>query len=281
MLLGTSLYLILHRFFGEFVMRLRLTFFLEQADVGWSESIHTNQDPADQIGLISLIDAYMRTRMLMCTTETQMIDVRVSDDDTFRDIQLQVGGLPLPGAKDGPSAHPTTAMLVRMFTSNVTVQRSLFLRGLPLANVDGRNLVITPLFNLALSAYNNLLTSGKFVVNAKDRSLPKRLVANMDNFGHVTMIQPVTGAVPGKQVQVLGVKRSVIPQREPFVVLPFTSESDFFVSPHPPYAVPGPWYLRLVNFQTYLVKGTSEPRLTERRVGRPFGLPRGRAAKIR
>lgn len=259
--------------------RTRLTFFYEMTDVGFSESVHTQL--TDPVTLTTLVNGYKFVRLPFLIESARMIDVRVSDDDTFRDIIVPVAGLPSPGTFPGRAAAPSSTLLMKLFTTNPTVSRNMFLRGLPATLMDGRVYTPTGLFDSALIPFRALMSGGQFWVNAKDRTQAKIPITGISIAGAVVLGAPMPGVTNGSIVQLLGVPRSVIKQRQ-FEVTAFVDNQHFTLRGWPAGQFLGAeGFLRRKVNTLYNINATTIVDIGERKVGRPFGLPRGRVAPVR
>jgi hypothetical protein len=261
------------------VALFRTTFFYEQRDNGWSESVHSLL--TDPVSLIAQATGYVLVRMPLATPSTLLTHIRISDDAVFRDVILDPLVLPIPGtAPTAINESPWTAVDVRMSTSPL-VQRSLFLRGLPDGQVNGSLPDFSPGFQASFNAWKSELLTDNWAIKQKDRSQVKQPILSVDGTGNVVMAVPLAGIAVKSVVQLLGVPRSKVPGRL-FLIDVFTDASHFHVRGWPPgVTLTSTGFFRPV---VYIVTGINQvvaDAITERRVGRPFGLLRGRRAVVR
>jgi hypothetical protein len=257
----------------------RLTFFFEQGENGWSEAIHTTSTSIP--GLVAAATAYRNVRMPLLNAYATLVHVRISDDMVFRDVLFDPFRLPQSGlfGKSFPAEAPWTAIDVRLGASP-TVQRSLFLRGLPAGMISDTTIAGTPSFNASLAAYATRLLNAEFAIKNKDRGQFKQPITSIDAAGNVVMGIPLTGVNQQSVIQVLGIPRSVIPIRF-FKVNTVTDQSHFQLRGWAGQTVGARGFLRPDVQVLSTITGFQTTVATERRVGRPFGQQRGRRAVIR
>jgi hypothetical protein len=257
----------------------RTTFFFEQRDNGWSESVHSIL--TDPIALKAQAIGYVLVRMPLCTPSTLLTHIRISDDLVFRDIILDPLVLPIPGTNpEAVNESPWTAVDVRM-SASPTVQRSLFLRGLPDGQVDGSLPEFTPGFQASFNAFKSELLTDNWGIKQKDRSQVKQPILSVDGLGNVVMAVPLAGLAVKSVVQLLGVPRSKVPGRL-FLIDVFTDASHFHVRGWPAgVTLTSQGFFRPVVYLITPIVQVVADAVTERRTGRPFGLLRGRRAVVR
>jgi hypothetical protein len=257
----------------------RLTFFFEQLENGWSESIHTTA--TDTLTLIALATGYANRRMAFCQTQTFLTHIRISDDEVFRDVILDPIPLPMQGAfkPAGQAEGPWTALDARM-SANPRVQRSLFVRGFPAGQINSNAPAFTAAFQAAYTAWTTYITDNVFAIKNKDRAQQKQPIDTISAAGVVRMANPIAGLANLATVQVLGIPRSQIPKRT-FTVVNFVDGSNFTLRGYTGPVIAQRGYLRLVTFSLLVINQIVTDFVTERRVGRPFGVLRGRRAVVR
>jgi hypothetical protein len=259
--------------------RIRMTVFMELGDVGWSEAIGCV--PTDPASLSLLAQAYIIARSGILSTEAKIVDVRISDDEVFRDIIVPIAGLPRLGAQPGRAAPPSATVLLKGFTNDARVQRNFFIRGVPATLVDGRNFTPPSIWDTAFLQYAALLTGGQFLVFGKDRAQQKQAIQSVNNAGVCVLVNLSTGFASGDVVQLLGVPRSLI-QHRVFTVYNQVNPLNFSLRPWQLGQVLGTQgFLRKVSIVGFPLRTVNAIDIGERKVGRPFGLPRGRAAVVR
>jgi hypothetical protein len=267
--------------------QFRITCFFEVGGDGWSESIHSSL--TNPVNVVTQAQLYATYRMQLAPQAVDLVHVRISDDQIFRDIYLDPFLLPLSGTYSaGPTVSnlpPWNALLLKMQAiASPTINRNLFLRGIPQDQVSGNAFTPTPSFLAALNAYRSYVTSGGFAIKGKDLSQVKQPIQSVSSVGSVVMgsaIPGLTGVKPNNQVEILGVPRSLVPIRT-YLTNTFTDASHFTLRAWPATVNLGATgYFRL-NLPVLNVIGVAVTAgITERRVGRPFGQPRGRRAVIR
>jgi hypothetical protein len=219
--------------------------------------------------------------MNIATEDTLCLHIRVSDDDTFRDVAGSPVTLPATGTFGPLEEFMSVALLVRM-EAGPLIQRNLFLRGLPRGQLQGRVFTPDSVFRSRLNAYNNALLTGAWGINAKDRTQVKARIKSIAADGTVVMRDSITGLTITSVIQLLGVPRSVIGTRQ-FQLDDFTDDKHFKLSLGGELLTPitGRGYFRRRVYTIAPLTIVDEPRITERRTGRPFGVLRGRAALVR
>jgi hypothetical protein len=257
----------------------RLTFFFEQLENGWSESVHTTA--SDTLTLIALASGYASRRMAFCHSSTFLSHIRISDDLTFRDVILDPIPLPINGGfkPTGFAEGPWTALDARM-SATPTVQRSLFVRGFPAGQINSNQTNFTAAFQAAYRAWTQYVTDNVFGIKNKDRTQLKQPINTISPAGVVTMANPIAGLANLATVQLLGIPRSVIPKRT-YTVVNFVDGSNFSLRGYSGPAISMRGYLRLISYVILQINQIVTDFVTERRVGRPFGVLRGRRAVIR
>jgi hypothetical protein len=259
----------------------RITFFFEQVGNGWSESLHIDADGDDV--LRGYANDYARVRLAISSPETLLTHIRISDDEVFRDIILDPIPLPLRGTfkQAGNIAEsPWTALDVRMGTTDKRVQRSLFLRGIPDDQVDGALPSFTAAYRTAIDAWRGYITLSVWAVKAKDRAQAKQPIFTIDGAGNVITTIPLVGVSNLSTIQILGIPRSIVKTRL-YRVANVTDQSHFQLRGWTSGLIAGRGFVRPLVYRLYQIDQTLIDAATERRVGRPFGLLRGRAAVIR
>jgi len=258
----------------------RLTFFYEQDENGWSESIHSSSNRVES--LIGQTDVYSINRMRFSDAGTILTHVRISDDEVFRDVILDPISLPRRGQFKAPNEKaesPFTALDLRLLAAP-TVQRSLFVRGLPDGQVNGVFPSFTGDFATRYNAWVAILSQGGFSIKNKDRTQIKQPINTISAAGVVNMTSPIPGLGNLSTVQVLGIPRSEIPKRT-YTVVNFVDFSNFTLRGYNGPPIAGRGYLRRVVYVLLPIIQAATDFVTERRIGRPFGQLRGRRAVVR
>jgi hypothetical protein len=264
--------------------QFRITFFMEEGENGWTEAVHTTN--FTQTNLVSDSLNYLSRRMPISAPTLKCTHVRISDDLLFRDVFLDPIALPVAGTwKPDLNTGPWTAINIRMATANPTVQRSLFLRGIPKPMITSNDYDPTPAHLAAVNNYLAGLTNRSWAIRAKDRSQVKQPITSIAADGTVVMTTGIPGltaptAINQPLVQLLGVKRSVSAKRL-FQLNAFTDTSHFQLRGWSGGASGAVGFFRLVQYVLYPITQADTEFATERRVGRPFGVQRGRRAVVR
>lgn len=257
----------------------RVTFFFAEGENGWSESVHSTLGAFS--GVLAAVFKYITARMSCCPSSVFLTHVRISDDNVFRDVYLDPVALPAPGTYigGGPGDSPWTALDVRM-TATPVVQRSLFMRGIPIGQVSGSVYQPNAKFLAAVTAFTNQLLTNGWGIKNKDRTQQKQPIASVDNVGNVVLTMGIAGLTVGDTVQFLGIKRSILPKRT-YIVETVTSATVFSLRGYSGPPIVGVGFVRKIVLLVLPLDNVVVDNTTERRVGRPFGLLRGRRAVIR
>jgi hypothetical protein len=258
---------------------MRITFFYEQGENGWSESLHSTA--TDTPTLIALALGYSNQRMAFSSPETVMTHIRISDDQVFRDAILDPVPLPRTGQfkpNNGAEA-PWVAFDLRL-QANPQVTRSLFVRGFPAGQIDGNLPSFTPAFNTLYARYVQYIAQNAFGIKNKDRSQVKQPIYTVSLAGVVNMSVPVAFLANGDTVQILGVPRSVVPKRF-YTVINLVDQSNFQLRGYAGPALTHQGYFRRIAYTILPINFTATDFVTKRGVGRPFGVQRGRRAVVR
>jgi hypothetical protein len=259
--------------------RTRLTYFFELGDTGWSESIHTTLSPSSISALQSLVNVYTTVRLPLLFQDAFLTHVRVSDDDQFRDISFFPTGLPAPGQATGAvAAGPWTGVLIRMIAST-TLRRSLFLRGLPGNQHDGRNQKFSPAYQSAMNAYLAALPANPFGISGKSAFPAIPILSLVGATGVVQLAGPIAGLAVGSIIQLTGVPTALVPTRF-YRVVSVVSGSNFTVAGWPTLvSLSNQGFFRLTTRAVTQISAATAGLITERKVGRPFGQLRGRSRR--
>jgi hypothetical protein len=258
--------------------RVRLTYFFELGDTGWSESVHTTLPPTSVPAIQALVGQYTAMRLPCLSNEAQLTHVRVSDDDTFRDILFLATGLPASGTYSKPPAGPWTGLLITL-VATPTLRRSLFMRGIPKQIVDGRNPTFDATFTAAINNYLAGMIASPFAISGKTANPSRPITTAVGATGVVTTVG-VTGAAVGDTIQVIGVPTSVLPTRF-YRVIGVDNVASTVTLAGWPLAVnlTNVGFLRRTTKEVVQISQAVSGLITERKVGRPFGQLRGRARR--
>jgi hypothetical protein len=261
----------------------RATFFFEGFGTGWSEQIHlTTQNQA--VAIASAI-AYANLRIGLLVPPFEINDIRLSDDAVFRDILFDALNLPYVGTFPSlqPAAPSSTALLKLAAdqTATPSVRRNMFIRGIPSSIITGRNYTPTANWITALGKFVPLLANGAYGIKAKTVGNVKApIVSVIAATRTVTTNVDLVGVAQGSVLQILGVPRSRVKQRT-FTAESVTDLRHVVLRSWPYPDLVGTGFFRLLNYTIYPIKIATVFDIGERRTGRPFGVPRGRAALVR
>jgi hypothetical protein len=258
--------------------RTRITYFFELGDVGWSESIHSTLAPTSIAALQSLVTLYTNVRLPLLSVEAQITHVRVSDDDLFRDISFFPTGLPVFGLASGRAAGPWTGVLIRMIASS-TLRRSLFLRGIPSGQIDGRNQFFGAGYLAAMNTYLAALSANPFGISGKSANPAIPMLSMIGATGVAALTGPMVGVAVGSVVQVTGVPTATLPVRYYRVIAVGPGFAITLAGWPSLVSLANTGFLRLTTKAVTQISGASAGLITERKVGRPFGQLRGRARR--
>lgn len=261
--------------------RVRLTVYFGGNDSGWSEAIHLPNAASDLTGIRAKMDQYLALRRAFLNSQYAIISTRVSDDETFRDLVIPRPPMPQDGEIVNRSLAGYAAILLRMQSGN-RVFRNMYCRGLTVSAVNGRNPVGTSDTYTALVAFKTYLESGGFSIAAKDPALVPTLETAYDVVTGVHTVQnDIIGLTPGAKLSLTKVRRSLVKPRV-WEVGSTTDTKHFTLIGWPlTTSIAGFGRWRLATPTLFSIAAIRIGAVTERRVGRPFDLPRGRAAVVR
>jgi hypothetical protein len=257
----------------------RTTFFFEQGEQGWSESVHSSLTVRS--ALIAQANNYVLARMALADFGTILTHIRISDDLVYRDILLDPIPLPQSGTYNVAenAAGPWDALDIRI-QAGVTVNRSLFLRGMPNGQTNGRLLTFTAKFQLAMNKFLAELQTDNWAIKNKDRTVLPIQILSATALGVITLASPIASATPGTPVQLLGIPRSLVPGRT-FLLGAGSTTTVLNLLNWPGAAFTGRGKIRQNVIVLTAITAAVCDTATERKPGRPFGLLRGRAAPVR
>jgi len=258
-----------------------MTTFFGGLDSGWSESIHLTNDAGDITGITAKRDMYLSLRRAFLNIQYSVIGSRISDDATFRDIVVPRPAMPMAGQVDNDAVPGFNGILLRMQSGN-RVFRNMFCRGITAVAISGRQLIALSGTAVNVGAFANFIKTGGFAISAKDPTLVPNLETAYDTVTHIhTVANPIAGLAPGIKLVLSKVKRSLVPQRLFEVATAPSSTTFTLIGWNPSISVAnfGRWRNATPTLQAILDVRVGA--VTERKVGRPFDLPRGRAAVIR
>jgi hypothetical protein len=261
----------------------RVTMFFAGQQVGWSESCFMLANPTLPAGQ-AVITQLIAERSAFLTSLASIVDVRVSDDELFRDIQFQPPGLPAQGGVPDPPAGWQSCVMIRQAGGNAPFRyfSNRYLRGIP-ANITFGNIyrgVANPGFDARLKVYlNSLKNSFSMKVNTGqlDAGIP---ILAISATGIVGLTAPLVGANGNSTVEIYGISRRISKKRK-FSIRVFVDNQNFTLNGWTGGALGAVGVMKLVKPGLQAIASTQIDGISERRVGRPFGQPRGRAAVVR
>jgi hypothetical protein len=281
----------------------RVTFLFEYAGFGWSETVYSLLDSYNQTLQAALVLAGLRAKLL--AKDAELTYIRISDIRLYRDFGIVTGVGSNPLANDDWAAdYPTNALLVQVGCGvGASGQRRgrIFLRGLPDAVVDSRfdgfwHPGALAGYPQAYADWRAALAGGNWALmlknlTAENPEIPVVQLSQLPNpptgVPSVQMVVDGTlggGWVPPLWASVRGWRGNLlsadptVPNRGPYRVISvgadghsLTLEGATAVRPFPVGLL-----VRRYEYALFQIVNVSRERITERKTGRPFGLPRGR-----
>jgi hypothetical protein len=291
---------------GTFVMPIQGVMFFQMGARGWTEKVWlTTSSLTSAISEMSLL-APVRAQML--SNGAFLTGYRVSNDDFTRDSLSDVlpagnqqGALPRP-ILNWADSDPDDALVLHCSTANPQVQRPYLLRGIT-SYIFGPGYIFapTPTFLAALTTWETMMFNGAYGIRGFNRGVapnppivPPVPIVNMaletiagQATGRVEIITSLVVAT-GDRVIIRGGNRvkglegnhtvlGLVPAVPPAVVSP-----GFYVrslSSVPNYI--GGGTVQKVVYEVDAFTYVQSRRLSSRKSGRPFGVPRGRRSIVR
>jgi hypothetical protein len=271
--------------------QMRLTVFFQSGTYGWTETLFPGVADGDYAAAVGAGSAYcaMRQGLLAAGAGTAPVIVgfRVSDDTIFRDALVQLFQPPLAGTFSGVPETPFSACLVRLVAGPLW-RRPLYLRGIPSTIVrdDGSYNPIPTWIGQINLLRNMLVGPPAYRVKTTVASPPSQIfrIQSLTPPNNVTTLLP-TGFIPNQLIVVKGASRhrnpiglhSVGPLiiGNSFTLNGVDLPADYVYFPILSLGVQA----KNINYQPILA--INDERITERKTGRPFGLPRGRRSPVR
>lgn len=271
----------------------RITVFFQEGEYGWTETLFNSA--GSYLTLQLQANAYSAARQMLLCGGTPgfgptIIGWRVSDDTVFRDAFVNFYQPPLAGLFTGTALHPTTALLMRLTATELS-RRPLYLSGIPAEIMDANaNYFPTPAWTVAINTFKTFITNGNWQVKGQlGPTEPAALALSGINAPNLFVTQNaypfVAPADLGKVVRVRGRRingnpvglHRILNLTPPngLTLAGVDLPADYHYSPPLSCSI----QLQVAEYQT--IQFCSDERLTERRRGRPFGLPRGRKSPVR
>lgn len=259
--------------------RFRVTAFMDQEGEGWSEGFHTSLSSPSAI--TTLINSWVLKRRACMTIEAEFNEIRVSDDETFRDILTLVNVVGVKGQLAGEALPPINCALFRL-QAGPLVSRPMFVHGLPKALINGRDYNLSTAAMARLNEYAAFLKSPGFSIAHKVPPTDAKLViAYNATTGLFTVSADIPGLTYNMPLVLTNVKRSIVktriwrvataPTGSTFTLQKWVKTIDISGF--------GKWRSAIPVLDS-VTESIVRPHTTHK-VGRPFGLPRGRVAPVR
>jgi hypothetical protein len=271
--------------------QMRLTVFFQSGTYGWTETLFPGVPDGDYGAAIAAANIYCPVRQGLLAagagTAPVIVGYRVSDDTIFRDALVQFFQPPLAGSFSGVPETPFSCCLVRLVAGPLW-RRPLYLRGIPstIVHDDGSYNPI-PTWVGQINLLRNLLVGPPaYRVKSTVTSPPQPIVRiqSIAPPNNVTTLTPM-GLVPHQLIVIKGPSR----HRNPVglqIVGPIIVGNSFTLTG---VDLPADYvYTPLLSLGAQIkaldyhpIVSVNDERITERKTGRPFGLPRGRRSPIR
>ncbi len=256
---------------------IRCQLFFQTAANGWSETYFLSG--TNTVSSLNTVKALTLRRMALSSFDTVCTYQRISDDAVFRDSL--VTSSPFPGTYSPTllSAPDFTALLVRL-SSGVQFRRSLFMRGIPEALVQGQDFVPDATW---ISRFNSFATylENNFSLKVFDRALNPVIQGLFITAAGVCQTLTNTAFPVGSIVRFR--KVGTVPRLTGNQIVTVPSAGFTFTILN--YGNRGAWNLPYLVQQATIdlqpIDNVVFERLVSRRVGRPFGQSRGRRKVIR
>lgn len=253
----------------------RITYEWAIQQSGWSESFHTTLTNIASIN--ALITAFTQARVQFLTSQAVLLNVRVSDDTLFRDIGTRpvLGGQ--IGSVSGRAAVPD-ATVVFLMSSGALYKRYMYCRGLPATYCDQRQFNGAAAYFPAILAFANFLKSNNIAIYAQSNPGTAQIVTGYANPpGMFAVAADIVGLAVGTYITITAPRGTSIP-RGKFRVVATPDLKHFQLHGWPLTTDPTALaYVRSSTKALQAVDGAQVNDIGERKVGRPFGLRRGRA----
>lgn len=256
---------------------------------GWSEKVFTSAFP-DTATLVSWANDYANFRMALSTTDVTMTRARIASTLKRNPyVVLLGGGRGIDGTLPPPSENSDIAILTRLTSANFLYNR-IFVRGVPDNVVDQETFQNDATWNSRFNAWGGFLFSSGFaLVKTGQGHDPTRFPitsAGPNSPKGITIIVPPTVVfTQGQQIRIGG---SPIPGYNGLRVItggPIATPSGnkWLLSGANPISTPPAsvnLYYTTTVVNTYAVNQVTVEGVSERKVGRPFGLAAGRARTL-
>ena len=263
----------------------RVSYFFEQGQWGWSESVHNLNTSYNAVAAdaANLRDA----RINMLPPSAQLAYIRISDDLVFRDSTLISEKASSPGARAIEFSDPTfAAYLIRMYSSP-TVRRSMYVR--PVAAGDGQDgdrVVNSALWLGAYNTWKGLLQNEAtgWAIKSQTVAGVGQIVTGLSLTGTtLSIIAPGAMWAVGQKIKLQGFKTNpnvngsytiiATPAADSFTLSPNLAADTLEITKH--------GFAFAWSYTLSKIASVSVIRITSRKTGRPFDSPRGRSGTAR
>jgi hypothetical protein len=255
----------------------RVTFFYRVDGPGWEESVHVPDN--SPTALAAFVDRYWQARRAFSSNQLEVLDVRVSDEYTFRDIPIPISTTGWVGALGGACANLNSTAVVLM-QSGPVVRRYLYCRGMPASYNDGTHIRATSPFFRPFMAFVDFLKSNGIGIFAQPAITTAQFATGYNvGTGEWTVQTAITGLKVGDYLTVTANRGQAIPRGKYFVKA--TADNTHFILQGWPLSTDptGKAKVRPSAKVLQTVTNAAYNDIGERKVGRPFGLPVGRATR--
>jgi hypothetical protein len=264
-------------------------FFEDSSGRGWTEKYWFASD-VGVTGWQTEFNGLSNARAGLLTNEAAILRMRVeSIINRSPYVIVPSGGSPIFGYLQPPQCQADVALLVR-FRGSTGYYNRLFLRGIPESVIDGEAYTPTSIFANNFSAWQSYMVGdGNFVVRSRiAASSPKQpLVTAGPNYPKgMQIVVPAT--VTLNIGQVLYISGSPIPGYNgvknvvsgPITVT--TGKQYNLGGANPISNLPGTalLYYEVLTYSQYALQSAVVEGVSNRKVGRPFGVSRGRRATL-
>jgi len=258
----------------------RTTWFFKVNNYGWTENFH--HMGSDYPTVRVACDALSAFRKSILGSNAQLVGVRISDDEVFRDSEFRQNP-PIFGPGTWPTASdPAFTSLLTRWDSGQVIRKNLFLRGVPDELVEQGAWVNDPLWATRWSAFRGAVISNQFAIKSLGGpAAPQIAVLNIDATGIVSTGTPHS-FIAGDKVHFSNVKTTPRLPTVMMVTLPITTFSFSLVNwAGRPAVFPTNGRVRKYVFQVVPITAGIWERVIKKSTGRPFDTPRGRRRLVK
>jgi len=258
---------------------MRTTWFFKLGGYGWTENFHSTI--TDVNALVTRVETLAPYRKALLAQDAQLVAVRISDDDIFRDsVFLQNPPIYGQGTYPGTSDPAFTSLLTRWDASNVT-RKNLYLRGIQDDLVQFGNFQNDATWAPRWAAYKAQVTGLGFgIKRIKQTANPQYSIYSVDNTGVASTSTAHTFTI-GQRVHITGIRTSPKVPNLMTVLGPITTFSFVLANWAPrPAVYPNNARVRLGGFEVVAIISGVWERIVKKSTGRPFDTPHGRRRRV-